>query len=321
MIILGLEGTAHTFGAAVINEKGKIFSDVRDIYTTKKGGMIPSEIAQHHRNVKDRVIREAIEKSKQKKFDLVAYSRGPGFPSCLSITRNAAVDLAEDLDVPVIGVNHAVAHLTSGLLFTRAKDPVFVYCSGANTQLIALEGGRYRVMGEVLSIALGNALDKFGRAIGLGFPAGPKIEKLAENGKYIELPYVVKGMDIELSGIITKAISLYKKGIKKEDLCFSLQETLFAMLTEVTERALAHTQKKEALLIGGVAANKRLVQMLKIMCKERNANFYAVPLKYAADNPLMVAWQGYLEYNSGRREKKHEIRPYERTDAVDVIWE
>lgn len=320
MIVLGLEGTAHTFSAAIINERGKIFSDVRDTYTTRKGGMIPKEIAQHHRNVKGRVIREAIEKSKQKKFDLVVYSRGPGFPTCLSVTRDAALDLAGDLGVPLLGVNHCVAHLSHGKFLTRAKNPVFVFCSGANTQLISLEGERYRVFGETLDVGLGNALDKFGRAIGLGFPAGPEIEELAKNGRYVELPYVVKGMDLSFSGIITKAIQLYGKGIKSEDLCFSLQETLFAMLTEVTERALAHTQKKEVLLIGGVAANKRLVQMLKIMCKERNANFYAVPLKYSGDNASMIAWQGFLEYNAGKREKKHEIKPYERTDEIDVIW-
>lgn len=320
MIILGIESTAHTFAAAVINEKGKIFSDVRDMYKTKLGGIIPNAAAQHHKNVEDKIIREAIEKSKQNKFDLVAYARGPGLSPGLHVGLDAAKELAKELNCDLIGVNHCISHLTSGLLFTKAKDPVFVYCSGANTQIIALEGGKYRIFGETLDIGLGNAFDKFGREVGLGFPAGPKIEELAKKGKYIELPYTVKGMDLNFSGIITKAIELYKKGIKKEDLCFSLQETIFAMLTEVTERAMAHCNKKEALLIGGVAANKRLVNMLNIMCKERNANFYAVPLQYSGDNAAMIAWQGFLEYNTGRREKKAEIKPYERTDEINVFW-
>lgn len=320
MIILGIEGTAHTFGCSVLNEKGKIFSDVRDVYTTQSGGMIPSEIAQHHRNVKERVVREAIEKSKQEKFDLVAYSRGPGFPTCLSVTRDSAKELAKELNCELIGVNHCIAHLTSGALFTKAKDPVFVYCSGANTQIIALEGGKYRIFGETLDIGLGNALDKFGRDAGLGFPCGPKIEELAKKGKYVELPYTVKGMDLSFSGIITKAVQVYKKGVKIEDLCFSLQETIFAMLTEVTERAVAHTGKKEILLIGGVAANRRLMQMLEIMCRERNAEFFAVPLKYSGDNAAMIGWQGYLEYRAGKRECKLELKPYERTDDVEVFW-
>lgn len=320
MIILGIESTAHTFGIAVINEKGKIFSDIRDMYKTESGGIIPNEAARHHENVKDRVIREAIEKSKQNKFDLIVYARGPGLSPGLHVGLDAAKDLVKDLNCEIIGVNHCIAHLTSGLLFTKAKDPVFVYCSGANTQIIALEGGKYRIFGETLDIGLGNALDKFGREVGLGFPCGPKIEELAKKGKYVDLGYTVKGMDLNFSGIITKAINLYKKGISKEDLCFSLQETFFAMLTEVTERAMAHTGKKEALLIGGVAANKRLIEMLDIMCKERNANFYYVPLKYSGDNAAMICWQGFLEYNSGRREKKAEIKPYERTDEITVFW-
>lgn len=323
MICLAIESTAHTFSAAVVSAKKEILSDVRSIYKTEKGGMIPNEVARHHENIKDEVVREAIEKSGVKKIDLIAYSRGPGLGGAvLKVGLNKAKELVKDLSVPVLGVNHLIAHLSSGSLFTEVKDPVYIFVSGANTQIIALEGGRYRIMGEALSIALGNALDKFGRGISLGFPAGPKIEELAKKGKYIELPYVVKGMDIELSGIVTKALDLYKKGAKKEDLCFSLQETCFAMLIEVTERALAHTGKKEALLIGGVAANKRLCNMLDIMCKERNATFKAVPLQYAGDNAVMIAWQGILEYKAGRQpDKQLVIRPYERTDDIKVFWE
>jgi len=164
-------------------------------------------------------------------------------------------------------------------------------------------------------------LDKFGRLLGLGFPAGPKIEELAKNGKYIELPYTVKGMDLSFSGIITSAIDKFKKGAKKEDLCFSLQETLFAMLTEVTERALAHTRKEEAAIIGGVAANKRLSEMLSTMCSERDARFYAVPLKYSGDNGVMIAMEGILEYKYGVRTNKPDIDPYERIDEIKVVWD
>lgn len=318
MICIGIESTAHTFACSVVNGEGKILSDIRDIYTTKKGGIIPLEAAEHHERVKDKVIKEAIKKSGQKKFDLISYSQGPGLSPCLHVGLRTAKKVARDLNIPLLGVNHCISHLTSGLLFTKAKDPVFVYCSGANTQIIALEGKRYRIFGEALSIALGNMLDKFGREIGLGFPAGHEIEELAKKGRYVELPYIVKGTDVELSGVLTKAIDLYKKGTPKEDLCYSLQETTFAMLTEVSERAMAHLDKKELLLIGGVAANKRFCKMLDTMCKERQARFYVVPLKYSADNAVMIAWQGILEYNAGTRERKHDIKPRERTDQVEV---
>lgn len=323
MICIGLESTAHTFGCSVLDGGGRILSDVREIYKTNSGGMIPIEVAKHHEGVKDEVISKAIEESGQKKFDLVSFSQGPGLPPCLKVGLKAAKDLALRLNIPLVGVNHCISHLTSGLLFTGAKDPIFVYCSGANTQIIGLESGKYRIFGEALSIALGNMLDKFGREIGLGFPAGPVIEEIAKKGKYIELPYVVKGMDVELSGILTKTINLYKDGILKEDLCYSLQETVFAMLAEVSERALAHTGKDELLLIGGVAANQKFCEILNKMCEERKAKFYAVPLKYSADNAAMIAWQGILEQKFAVKEKqieKLDINPCERTDDVEVRW-
>lgn len=322
MISLGIESTAHTFGAAVVTSKGKILSDVRDMYKREDGGIIPMDAANHHEAIYIATIRKAIEQAETEKIDLVSYSRGPGLGPCLHIGLKAAKEIAKDLNAPLIGVNHCISHLTSGQLITKSKDPVFVYVSGANTQIIALEGGKYRIFGETLDIGLGNALDKFGRGIGLGFPAGPKIEELAKKGRYIELPYSVKGMDLSFSGIITEVITKSKKGAKKEDLCFSLQETCFAMLVEVTERALAHTGKKEALLIGGVAANKRLCNMLDIMCKERNAEFKAVPLQYAGDNAVMIGWQGILENRDGRQpDKKPIVKPYERTDDIKVFWE
>lgn len=320
MICLGIEGTAHTAACSVISSKGEILSDIRDMYTKEKGGIIPTEAAQHHRNIFPNLVRKAIEEANIKKIDLVSYSRGPGLSPCLKETLRAAKDIARKLSTPLIGVNHCCSHLSSAHLFTKVKDPIYIFVSGANTQIVGLEGGKFRVFGETLDTGLGNALDKFGREIGLGFPAGPKIEQLSKKGSFIEFPYIVKGMDLSFSGIVTSAISKFNKGAKKEDLCFSLQETLFSMLTEVTERALAYTGKKEAVIIGGVAANKRLSEMLDIMCKERNAKLFTVPLKYSGDNAVNIAYQGILEYQAGNRTKTPEIWPYERTDSVNVNW-
>ncbi|MCD4666461.1 tRNA (adenosine(37)-N6)-threonylcarbamoyltransferase complex transferase subunit TsaD [archaeon] len=323
MIILGLEGTAHTIGASVINDEGEILSDVRKVFTTEEGGLIPNIVAKHHIQEGPKVIEEAIKEAdiKEKDIELISFSQGPGLPLSLAVCKNLARDLSKKLKKPLIGANHICGHLEIGKLLTKAKDPVFVFTSGANTQIIAYEGKKYRIFGECLSIALGNALDKFGREIGLGFPAGPKIESLAKEGEYVKLPYVVKGMDVEFSGILTKSINMFKQGVKKEDLCYSLQETFFSMLAEVTERALAHCDKKEVLLIGGVAANQRFCEMLEIMCKERGAKFYAVPMKYSGDQAAMIAWQGYLEYKNGRRiENNFDIKPGWRIDQVEVNW-
>ncbi|MBI1973080.1 tRNA (adenosine(37)-N6)-threonylcarbamoyltransferase complex transferase subunit TsaD [Candidatus Woesearchaeota archaeon] len=320
MIVLGIESTAHTFGAAIVNKKGQVLSDVRDIFTTTTGGMIPTQVAEHHTQVADSVITKAFADAKVNHVDLVVYSRGPGLAPCLHVGIAKAKEYAKSFGCDIIGANHPMAHLTSGLLFTEAQDPVMLYLSGANTQIIALEAGKYRVFGETEDVGLGNALDKFARTLGLGFPGGPQIEQLALQGKWIELPYTVKGMDVAFSGIITRVTQLAKKGVAKEDLCYSLQEVFFSMITEVTERAMAHLNKQEVLLIGGVAANKRLCSMLGTMCKARGATFFAVPMQYAGDNGAMIAWQGLLEYHAGRREKKLDIYPYERCDEIDVIW-
>ena len=323
MLTLGIESSAHTFGASIVDSKGKILSDIRDMYQTEKEGLEPRKVAEHHKNIGNAIILEAIKKAKVKIRDikLISFSQGPGLPLSLVEGMKFAKDFSKRFNISLIGVNHICAHLEIGKLMTKAKSPVFVFTSGANTQIIAHEGGKYRIFGECLSIALGNALDKFAREIGLGFPGGPKIEELAKLGtKYIELPYTVKGMDVEFSGIITHAINLFKKGERKEDLCYSLQETMFAMLTEVTERALAHCDKNEVLLIGGVAANQRLCEMLDIMCKERKAKFYAVPIKYSGDNGSMIGWQGILEYRKRKTEKDIDIKPTWRIDQVKTVW-
>ncbi len=322
MICLGIESTAHTFGASVVTAKGEILSDVRDMFTTESGGLIPTKVANHHQAVHDSVIRKALEESKVKKIDLISFSRAPGLAPCLHVGLRAAKEFAQHLKVPIIGINHPIAHLSSGTWLTEAKDPIYLFVSGANTQIIALEGNRFRIFGETLDVGVGNALDKFARGLGLGFPGGPQVEKLALNGKWIELPYLVKGMDTAFSGLVTSALNLYKKGASKEDLCYSFQEVAFSMLTEVTERAMAHCNKKEVVIIGGVAANKRLASMLNIMCRERNAKFFVVPLKYSGDQGAMIAWQGLLEYQAGTRNNLEEltIDPYQRVDAVKVNW-
>jgi len=318
MIVLGIEGSAHTFGVGIFDGK-RILANARDVYSTMEGGMIPNVVAAHHKNVKEKVLEHALRDARisMDAVDLIAYTQGPGLAPALLVGRDFAVALAKQHGKKLIGVNHIVAHLEIGLFCSKAKDPVFLFCSGANTQVIVHED-KYRVFGEALSIAVGNALDKFARAIGLGFPGGPKVEELAKKGKYVELPYSVKGMDVDFSGIVTRAVQLYKKGVSKEDLCFSLQETCFAMLIEVTERALAHCEKKEVLLIGGVAANKRFSEMLDTMCTARGAKAYTVPLEYAGDQGAMIAYQGWLE--SGRTQEDFDIDPKWRIDEIETFW-
>jgi N6-L-threonylcarbamoyladenine synthase/protein kinase Bud32 len=230
--------------------------------------------------------------------------------------------LALRLKKPVIGVNHCVAHIEIGKMTTKLDDPVVLYVSGGNTQVIALVSGLYRIFGETQDMGVGNAIDQFAREAGLGHPGGPKVEELAKSGKWTELPYVVKGMDLTFAGGLTEAIKMLKNKKSLADVCYSLQETWFAMLTEVTERAVAHTGKDEVMLTGGVAANRRLQEMLSIMCKERGAKFAVVPREYSGDNGAMIAWTGLLAHKSGQYQKLKETRvnPVWRTDQVPITW-
>ncbi|MEI6849897.1 MAG: bifunctional N(6)-L-threonylcarbamoyladenine synthase/serine/threonine protein kinase [archaeon] len=321
-MILGLECTAHTFGVAVVN-KGNVLSNVKDMYKPLNGGIIPMDSAKHHEQVAEMLYAEAlrIANVKEKDIDAIALSNAPGLAPCLIAGMKFAKQKANKLKIPIIPVNHCIAHLEIGRK-EGAKDPVLLYCSGANTQIIAYAAGKYRVFGETLDTGIGNFIDKTARHFGIPFPGGPRIEELAKNGKYVELPYVIKGMDVSFSGIQTRIQQLFAAGARVEDLAYSLQETAFAMLVESAERALAHTGKKELVLGGGVACNSRLQEMCRIMCKERGVKFFCPERQFLTDNAGMIAFTGELMFKSGINKKVDEIdiSPRERTDDVKVSW-
>lgn len=324
MIVLGIESTAHTFSVSVIKDK-KILSLEKSMFTTKSGGMIPREIVEHHVELFDDVINAALKNAnkKIKDVELIAFSQSPGIGSCLQVGAIAARTLSLNNNIPIVGVNHCVAHLEIARLLTGFKDPVMLYTSGANTQIIAFQQARYRVFGETLDMGVGNFLDHFGRLIGLGFPAGKKIEKLAKKGKYIDLPYNVKGMDVSFGGLFSNLKQKIKsKNYKIEDLCYSVQEIVFAELVEVSERALAHCQKNELVVTGGVGCNKRLQEMCEIMCKERGAKFKSLPAKYTVDNAAMIAYNGLLKFKANGADKLKDttISQRTRTEQVEVSW-
>ncbi len=323
MYTLGIESTAHTFGVGILKDD-KVIANARKTYQPEEGGLVPREAVDFFVEHAYSLYLEALKTAKiqPKDLDLIVFAKGPGMAPCLKTGAVCARILSQTLEIPLIGANHCVGHVEIGKLTSGFKDPVVLYVSGGNTQILALEAGRYRVFGETLDAAIGKSLDHFARNAGLGHPGGPKIEKLAKKGKeLLPMPYIVKGMDFSFSGTLTAATKLLKKE-KLEDVCFSLQEYSFAMLTEATERALAHTQKSECLLTGGVAANKRLQDMLKKMCKERGAKFKTVPFELAGDNGAMIALAGYRMHKAG---VKHTIKDTYvdqnfRTDQVDVVW-
>lgn len=308
------------------------------MYIPAAGGINPLDAKEHHQRVKEKVLKTSLDQAGigLSDVDLVAYAAGPGLPPCLKTGAQFAEELAKKIKKPLVAVNHGVAHIEIGRLLCRCMNPIAVYVSGGNTQIIGYAAGRYRVFGECMDIPIGNAIDVFiretyGKDKSADSFGGPIMEKLAEGGRYIELPYVVKGMDLSFSGITTAAIQKWNKETKGKsqgerdavlrDLCFSFQETCYAMLTEVTERALAHTGKNEVLLVGGVAASKRFREMIEIMCKEREAKAYVCPIEYSGDNGVNIAWTGLLGYkNCQKPVEKADFNSLWRTDQAEILW-
>jgi len=313
--VLGIEGTAWNLSAAVFDDD--LISLQSCPYKPEQGGIHPREAAQHHAAEIGDLILDVLTESPRPVA--VAFSQGPGLGPCLRIVGTAARALALSLDVPLIGVNHCVAHVEIGRFASGFDDPIVLYASGANTQVLGYLNHRYRIFGETLDIGIGNAIDKFARSKGLPHPGGPQIEKLARNGSYIPLPYTVKGMDLAFSGLISAAKD---SGAPIEDVCYSLQETAFAMCVEVTERALAQTGKDEMILVGGVGANRRLQEMLRLMCEERSASFAVPQVEYLGDNGAMIAYTGRLMLAQGNTilVKDSKVNPSYRADQVQVTW-
>ncbi|MFX0074481.1 MAG: bifunctional N(6)-L-threonylcarbamoyladenine synthase/serine/threonine protein kinase [Candidatus Hermodarchaeota archaeon] len=329
-LALGIESTAHTWSVGIIDFDGNVISLVNDMFVPEKGGIHPILVREQHLTNFMKVINKALSEASIsiEEIDLIAFSKSPGLGPILKIGAQVSRLLSQLLNIPIVAVNHCIAHIEIGRLMCKIEDPLTLYVSGGNTIVSAFESERYQIFGETLDIPIGNLIDSFARDVGIPHPGGPKVEQLArESSKYLYLPYVVKGMDLSFSGLYTATKRLvesedYGKKYTLSDVANSLQETAFAMLTEVTERALAHTGKEEVLLTGGVAANKRLQEMIKYISKEHGARFEVVPLRLAGDNGGMIGWTGILRYKAsgGNLISETQIDPKERMDQVTIPW-
>eukprot|EP00190_Bangiopsis_sp_CCMP1999_P002125 CAMPEP_0198732798 /NCGR_PEP_ID=MMETSP1475-20131203/39397_1 /TAXON_ID= ORGANISM="Unidentified sp., Strain CCMP1999" /NCGR_SAMPLE_ID=MMETSP1475 /ASSEMBLY_ACC=CAM_ASM_001111 /LENGTH=357 /DNA_ID=CAMNT_0044495971 /DNA_START=28 /DNA_END=1101 /DNA_ORIENTATION=- len=332
-LCLGIEGSANKIGVGVVSGDGEILSNVRRTYVSPPGhGFLPKETAKHHQEAVVGLIREALEQAKVAPQELtcVAYTKGPGMGAPLRSAAVAARTAALLWDKPLIPVNHCVGHIEMGRLVTGATDPVVLYVSGGNTQVISYSLGRYRIFGETIDIAVGNCIDRFARIVGLSNDPSPgyNVEQEAKKGtKLVELPYVVKGMDVSFSGLLSFVETVAKEKLSSgevtvADLCFSMQETIFAMLVEITERAMAHCNQKDVLVVGGVGCNVRLQDMMLAMVSQRGGRAFCTDERFCIDNGAMIAWTGLLQYKHGQRAEWKELTCTQRyrTDEVLVLW-
>lgn len=295
MIVLGIECTAHTLSIGIC-KNSKILSNVIDTFNSGPDGFIPRKLADHHSTVFFDVLNQSLKNANLalSQIDLIAFSQGPGIGAPLSVGVGIAKYLSKRFDIPLLGVNHPYAHVEISKLICNKKDPLILYVSGGNTQILIHKKDKFffNVIGETLDIGIGNMFDSFARSIKLKHAHGSALSKLAENGSYIPLPYSVKGLNLVYSGLQTAAERATESNSQK-DVAYSLMETAFAMTCEVTERALFLTNKKSLIVCGGVAQNKRLQEMLQIMCAEAGISFGVAPDEFNRDNGAMIAYAGF----------------------------
>ncbi len=334
MLVLGIECTAHTLGASVVQgnpakpfsaSSTRILSNVNAKFPASAEGFIPRKLADHHAKNFKSVASSALGQAgvSPGELDAVAYSYGPGIGHSLHVGLVAAKSFSLALGIPLVGVNHALAHVEVARFFCGLHDPLAVYVSGGNTQVLSLEGARgsrrYRVLGETLDIGLGNLLDLLGRRMGLEPPDAVGVLKAAQKGRtLLDLPYSVKGMNASYTGLLTAAEKL-RGTARPEDLCFSVQETAFSMLCETAEKALVISKKKQLVLVGGNARNQRLQQMVSLVCAEHGVKFGVPSFEYCGDNGGMIALTGFFQLCSRfgfGREPSQRVR----IDDETVSW-
>jgi N6-L-threonylcarbamoyladenine synthase len=346
LLAIGIEGSANKVGVGIIcystvrdGSTGECFADYdilsnpRKTFITPPGtGFLPRETSQHHMFHVVPLVRLAMEEAgvTWREIDCICFTKGPGMGGPLRSCALVARMLSLLWGLPMLGVNHCIGHIEMGRVVTRCSDPVVLYVSGGNTQVLSYSQRRYRIFGETIDIAVGNCLDKFARVLGLSNDPSPgyNIEQLAKQGKtFIELPYCVKGMDVSFSGLLSyieqeARQKLVDSSCTAADLCFSLQETVFAMLVEITERAMAHCGQDTVLIVGGVGCNHRLQDMMRAMTAQRGGKLCAMDERYCVDNGAMIAQAGLLAHQYGEFTSMEDSSCTQRfrTDAVTVVW-
>jgi len=310
-IILGIESSCDETSAAVVVNGRKVLSNVInsqiDIHTLY-GGVVPEIASRNHVDVINQVVKEAIKQAgiTMQDIDAISVTYGPGLVGALLVGVSYAKGLAYALEKPLIGVNHIAGHIAANYITYPDLEPPFLclIISGGHTHLVKINDYKnYEIIGKTKDDAIGEAYDKVARVVGLGYPGGPKIDKLAYEGEAnIELPKSkIEGLNFSFSGIKTAVINLNHKNpnINKADLCASFEKVTTEMLIENVKKAIDETKLKKVVLAGGVAANTYIRKEFEKFSKQEEIKIYYPELKLCTDNAAMIAAAGYYEYISG----------------------
>ena len=309
--IMAIESSCDETACAIVKNGREVVANIvaSQIKTHEKfGGVIPEIAAREHLDAINVVVQEAFDQSGLKPDGITAFAGtvGPGLVGCLLVGLNAAKSLALVHDKPFIGVNHLNAHLCANYLDTDLKPPFMaLLVSGGHTQIIDVESySKQTILGETIDDAVGEAYDKVARLIGLPYPGGPRLDKLAQEGnpKAFELPVSkVGGYDFSFSGLKTAVLRLVKSFEGKElpvnDICASFQECVSKTLVKKLRKALEERGYKQVVIAGGVAANSEIRK--KVFALENDGyKVFAPPMKYCTDNASMVASCAYFNTNT-----------------------
>ncbi|SHM43337.1 N6-L-threonylcarbamoyladenine synthase [Cyclobacterium lianum] len=316
--ILAIESSCDETSAAVISD-GKILNNIVATQSVheKYGGVVPELASRAHQQHLVPVVSEALKSSGVDKSALsaVAFTRGPGLMGALLVGVSFAKSFAHALDLPLIEVNHMEAHVLAH--FIEKPSPSFPFIcltvSGGHTQLVRVSSHlEMEILGETLDDAVGEAFDKIAKILGLPYPGGPQLDKLAGNGDPDAFTFPLsdmKGLDFSFSGIKTAVLYFLKKNLKEdpdfiarnlEDICASVQQTLIAMLMNKLIRACNESEIREVAIAGGVSANSGLRKALKESAGEQGWKVYLPKLEYCTDNAAMVAMAAHYKYQAGQ---------------------
>ena len=344
MITLGIETSCDELGVAIIDwQRNKCWHILRsqiDLHAMY-GGVVPEIAARDHVQHMPHLVQKLIDESISdvNKISHVAYTKGPGLIGALLTGGVFAASFAKARQVPMIGVNHLEAHIVMALMGQQIDLPAMILLtSGGHTMLMYMrQYGDYELLGATMDDAIGEAFDKVAKKMGLGYPGGPILEKMAKEGKPgVELPLPLKnraGYDFSFSGLKTATIRQYEKLAQTRqsqcDIAYAFQETAFRSLVGVCKRALEKYPAKQLIISGGVSANKRLREVLSDQLED--ITVVAPPLKLCTDNGLMIAYLGGLRYKSGQQDDLFsttarwdvtELTPFEFTteyESMDVV--
>lgn len=307
IIVLGIESSCDETSVAVVKNGREVLSNIIDTQIKiheQYGGVVPEIASRNHIEAISRVAKKALEEAKISfnDIDVIAPAYGPGLVGALLVGVSYARGLSYALNKPLVGVNHLEGHIAANYITHKELKPPFIcmLTSGGNTQIVYVKDYcDMEVLGRTRDDAIGEAFDKVARVVGLGYPGGPKVDKLAQQGKpTIEFPKThFENLDFSFSGIKTAVINLHHKkpDVSKEDLCMSFEKAVTETLIENVTKAIEQTGIKKVVLAGGVSANSHIrSEFMKL--EERGIEIYKPDLKLCTDNAAMIGAAGYYRY-------------------------